>query len=78
MTKQKKKVPIKYGFEPKYLVTINTIIMKEKEQVMVKEVFGRQFSGRTGIITGVDNNGFNVLLDLGVEIYFNEGEIKLL
>lgn len=52
--------------------------MKEQEQVVVKEIFGYQFSGRTGIITGVDNNGFNVLLDLGVEIYFNESEIELL
>jgi hypothetical protein len=53
--------------------------MKEKETVVVKEIFGYQFSGRKGIITEVDNNnGFNVLLDLGVEIYFNESEIELL
>lgn len=52
--------------------------MKEQEKVVVKGIFGHQFSGRTGIITEVDNNGFNVLLDLGVEIYFNEDEIKLL
>ena len=51
--------------------------MKEKEKVVVKEVFGYQFSGRKGIITEVDNNGLSVLLDLGVEIYFNESEIEL-
>ena len=51
--------------------------MKEKETVVVKEIFGYQFSGRKGIITEVDNNGFNVLLDLGVEIYFNEDEIEI-
>lgn len=52
--------------------------MREKETVVVKEIFGYQFCGRKGIITEVDNNGFNVLLDLGVEIYFNESEIELL
>jgi len=53
--------------------------MKEKtgSEVEIKYIFGHQFSGRTGTITEVDNNGFNVLLDLGVEIYFNESEIEL-
>lgn len=57
--------------------------MKEQEQlagkeVIIKTIFGNQFSGRTGIITEVDNNGFNILLDLGVAIYFNESDIELL
>ncbi len=57
--------------------------MKEQEQVtgkevIIKTIFGNQFSGRTGIITEVDNDGFNVLLDLGVAIYFNESDIEVL
>ena len=57
--------------------------MKEQEQVagkevIIKTIFGNQFSGRTGIIKEVDNDGFNVLLDLGVSIYFNESDIELL
>lgn len=37
-----------------------------------------QFSGREGIITEVDHYSYLILLDIGVEFYFQEGEFDLL
>lgn len=53
--------------------------MKVKEAVVIKDIFGYQFSGKNGIITEVgtiDNKPYyRVLLDLGVELYFDQDEI---
>jgi len=53
-----------------------------KESVVVKDIFGYQFSNKNGIITEsgtIDNKPYyRVLLDLGVELYFDEDEIESL
>jgi hypothetical protein len=52
--------------------------MKEKTSEVVIKNVRSTFSGRKGILTEVTNDGYKILLDIGVEIYFNEGEFDLL
>jgi hypothetical protein len=54
--------------------------MNINEQVVVKDIFGYLFSNKKGIITEIGTNDdrayYRVLLDLGVELYFDEDEIE--